>query len=283
MTVLIEDFVNREEHLATLWKIIRREVDQRALLIRGPAGIGKTYLLEECRARCAAERIACMCVDFAATLDRGYLAIVQAMYVQLGSNGFQRLFQAFEVASSQSAWPAPPLAADKPSSGRSGGVDMSGPTTVMGDVAGRDIINYIQQIDRRDDPLVQRRIQSQVTAALHECLVELAATHTLVFLLDSWQDAPTDTCNWLNQNLLSWIVEKQLPQAMVVVAGRAVPDLRGPAPRIRQVALAELPEPAVRAYWVEKYRLPPEDVPNIFKYSGGLPLLVAMMAQRQAG
>ena len=38
MSTEIEDFVNREQYLAILWKALRQEVNQRILLVAGCRG-----------------------------------------------------------------------------------------------------------------------------------------------------------------------------------------------------------------------------------------------------
>src|SRR4051794_39972217 len=94
MSLLIEDFVNREEHLDMFRKIVHRELEQRILIVHGPAGIGKTYLLDECRAMCEANEIKYTSIDFAGIQDRSYMAVVQTVWEQLGPQGFEPLLQA---------------------------------------------------------------------------------------------------------------------------------------------------------------------------------------------
>jgi hypothetical protein len=271
--MLIEDFVNRETQLDLLWNMVCGKVDQRILLIRGPGGIGKTYLLDECRARCQAEKIACVRIDFDTLLERGYMTIVQMLWDQLGPLGFERLDQALATASNLSPWQV-----DRDREPPSGGVAFDGSTTIHGDVVGGNVYN-INQASRHDHPMVQQRMQMLVTSALRECLADLAGTYRLVFLIDSWQDVPTDTRDWLRRHLLTWVADKTLSQAVMVIAGRELPDVPGPPPRIRELTLPELPEAAVRSYWVERRGLPAEEVPNVIKLSGGLPLTIYLMAQ----
>lgn len=292
MKFIIEDFVNREEQLTTLWKIIRQEIEQQILLIRGPDGIGKTSLLDEFRAECEEEGIDCARFDFAGSSDQSYMTLVLSMFNQLGPEGFEGLTQTIAESRTLGAWetvPTPPVSArverpaanPVPPGGRSGGVDFYAPATIHGDVVGRDAY-YVTQIIQRDDPLVQQMIQARITAAFRDCLVELTTTRTVVLLLDSWHQATTDIRDWLCRNLLSWILNKKLPDAIAVVAGQELPDLRRPPRRIGRLTLVGLPDEAVRAYWVEKCGLPPEDVPNIIKYSGGLPMLMALLADQRA-
>jgi hypothetical protein len=292
MTLLIEDFVNREEQLATLRKIIRQERDQRILLIRGPKGIGKTYLLDECQAECEAEGTNCARVDFAERSDQNYMTIVLSVWNQLGPEGFEHLTQTIAETRALGAWETVPTAPAAvrvehsaanpvPSGRRSGGVDFYEAATIHGDVVGRDAY-YVTQIIQRDDPWVQQVIQADITAAFRDCLVELTTTRMVAFLLDSWERATTDIRDWLCRNLLKWILDKKLSNALAVVAGTEVPDLGRPMRRSGRLALDRLPDEAVRTYWIEKCNLPPEDVTNIIKYSRGNPMVMALMADERA-
>ena len=298
---LIEDFVNREDYLTALWKIIRRETDVRLVLVGGSKGIGKTYLLKEIQAECAAAQpdpVACVQVDFAARpgqINHVYLDVVRSVFTQLGKEGIDRLAKILALTHEFLPTPpvAPPVAAREPvavatggNGGRSGGVDFGGPATIGGDVVGRDVIYQITQVIQpgiqRDDPWVQSLIQTKITDAWREHLIEITSARTIVFLFDSWQWAATDVGAWLGQHLLSWILDKTLPGAVGIVAGLERAHDQWPPPRFRPVALPPLPEEAVRIYWVEKRRLPPEDVENIIKYTGGHPQLLALLADRQA-
>jgi hypothetical protein len=292
MTLLTEDFVNREEQLATLRKIIHQEVDQRILLIRGPKGIGKTYLLDEFRAECEAEGIDCARMDFAERSDQNYMTTVLSVWNQLGPDGFEHLAQTIAGTRALGAWETVPTAPAAvrvehsaanpvPSGRRSGGVDFYEAATIHGDVVGRDAY-YVTQIIQRDDPWVQQVIQADITAAFRDCLVELTTTRMVAFLLDSWERATTDIRDWLCRNLLKWILDKKLSNALAVVAGTEVPDLGRPMRRSGRLALDRLPDEAVRTYWIEKCNLPPEDVTNIIKYSRGNPMVMALMADERA-
>jgi hypothetical protein len=290
---LLEDFVNREAALKAMWKAVREETDQRILLIRGPDGIGKTYLLEEFRAECEAQDLACLCLDFAETpaTQQSHLTFALKAYEQLGPEGFETLVQTIRDTRSLGAWETvqspPPVVAGlgRPDpaqtlpKGRSGGVDFHQPVTIHGDVVGRDA--YYLQLFQRDDPAVQQLIKSRITAALRDCLGKFANTRTLVLLLNSWHQTTTEMRNWLSHNPLYWIAAKELSLAVAVVAGEEVPDLQRLPRRIGRVILRGLPNDAVHVYWIEKRGLPPEDVPNIITYSRGLPMLLAMIADQR--
>ena len=134
----------------------------------------------------------------------------------------------------------------------------------------------------RDDPLVQQRIEAQVTAALRQCLRQQTGARLIVFFLDAWEQATTDLRRWLSRSLLAWVLDKQLPNALALVAGMEEPRLDRHPLRIQRVVLRELDEAAFRDYWVKKRKLPVDEAANVFAVCGGMPLLMRMIADRRA-
>jgi hypothetical protein len=138
---------------------------------------------------------------------------------------------------------------------------------------------FINQINLRDHPQTQRVIQTLITFALRDCLVQLTTTRPVVFFLDSWQEISTDTRDWIYQHFLSWLASSKLPQAVVVLAGREPPNLHQPLLRIKELALSGLPAAAIQTYWVERYGLPPEKVASVIELTEGLPQAIAILAR----
>src|SRR5574341_504372 len=205
MAFRIWDFVNRDEALATLWKIIRYEIDQRVVLVHGLDNIGKTYLLAEVQQECRADKIASISVDLEERAGQSYLTIVESVGNQLGWEDFGPLIQTFKEVrtyDTSGGVPSSPLAdqvretdARVASVGeRSGGVDLHGSADVHRDVVGRDV-NYITQIVLYEHPLVQERIRFEVTGSFQQCLAKITARREVVFLLDTWNKANSDTGN----------------------------------------------------------------------------------------
>jgi len=303
MTLFIEDFVNREQQLATLWKVIHQETPQRILLVLGEDGIGKTYLLDELQAECEEEGVACARVDFAELLDQSYMALVLSVWNQLGPAGFEHLAKTIADARGLGKWDVVGGGSGSAYSGNPHPIQSSnvGGGTIEGHVGdvgpgaqvaiGRDITinradvinyNYVIQTVRQDEQQAQDLIQVLVTAAFQKCLIDLTTTREVVLLLDTWNRSVPSIRNWLRLNLLSWIASEQLPKASAVVAGLQVSDLQRPQRRIERMTLAGLPAEAVKIYWIEKRGLPPEELPHIIRLTGGHPSTVALLADRQA-
>jgi hypothetical protein len=311
MSTLIEDFVNYQQERDTFWKMLRREIEPRVLLVHGRGGVGKSYLLDEFRAECIAEAIACVRINFAETAGRNFMALMLSAWDQLGLGPVEDLAQIVATTRLVGAWETMPTRvvsaapAHIPAAGarapahtpqaapsasaavtldRSGGVDIyNSNVSVGGDLVGRDkIANFFAQFTMRDDALVQQMIQASSTRLLQARLSELAATRPLAVLLDAWEYATTETQAWLRRELLAWIINQQLPGAVAVVAGRSVPEIHRLQRRVIQLHLDGLSDEATRVYWVEKCNLPPEALPDVRGIASGLPLALALAAQQQA-
>lgn len=288
MTFRISDFVNREEALAILWRMVRQETVQRVLLVHGPDLIGKTCLLDEFQQECRADRIASVLVDFEQRAGESYLTIITSVANQLGWEGFEHLTRVFKQVRAYSALEASSTlsAADRarrpdgnaaPAGERAGGVDFHAPAEIHRDVVGRDV-NYVTQIVQYEHPLVQQTIQSDITSAFQKCLVALTTMREVVFLFDHWDRANPDTGNWICDTLLNWILENQLPRASAVVVNPEVPHLHNLFRYIERFRLTYWTDETILRYWVEKRRLPPEALPA--KIYARLPGLLAIMAQQ---
>jgi hypothetical protein len=274
-----------------LWQALRQQSNQRILLVAGVQGVGKTYLLGEYKAECAAEGVVCIQIDFADSANHTYLGLIRLVRNEFPSDDFAHLDEIIRQTRNLGRWESVPPAvlapvASLPSlrpeqpGARSGGVDFAAPAEVGRDVAGRDI-NYIFQIIQRDDPVVQAEVQDRITGAFLECLAAYTTTQPIAFLFDSWELAPTAIRDWINARLLLWILERRLPVSIAVIAGSQLPDFRRTPRRIQQLTLQHLSEEEVRIYWVEKRGLPPEDVAQVFRLTRGLPGAVALLADVQ--
>ena len=162
---------------------------------------------------------------------------------------------------------------------RSGGVNIYGGTNTFRDVAGRDILHFIQVI-QQEDPFVQIQARNWITEAFKQCLTQVTAERSIVFFIDHWQKAEPTTRSWFAQSLVKWTADRLLARACVVIAGLERVDL---APRrlLKRILLPELDEKAVQAYLVDVCKLQEEEVSKFFEITGGVPLLLSMAVKRR--
>jgi hypothetical protein len=280
-----QDFVDREHHIALMWQMQRREIETRVLAIEGRSGMGKSYLLAEFKAQCQEDGIEVISLDFEQWHeDPGYMHFVKKTWLGLGPGGFDPLTQAMRETQERSALDRIPSEFRPPASSamaseQGGGVDIHDGTNTFGNVAGRDINNFFVSF-QREHPLVQEQARMRITSALRECLETLTTQRRVVFLLDHWQKGDTDTRRWIANSLVRWLADHALPKACMVITGIEVPDL-DPRRCIQKTKLTELDEQAAHAYLVEKRGLSRETAPQIIQVTGGIPLMLAMAAERR--
>lgn len=312
MDYILDDFVDRSPQLDFMWQIARQEVESRILIIEGNDGIGKSYLLKEFLAECQEEGIESVRVDFVEKdWDPGYMYIIKEILNQLGTQSFAPLEHMIRETIQQSARdhvqadardiqskrgteqsppvpkPAPipkesenpPLNASGVTPVRSGGVNITGGQNIFRDVAGRDIITLIQII-QREDPFVQAWASARIAEALKNCLIEITSKRSIVFILDHWQKVDKDTRRWLERSLIKWAADDILPKASIVLAVESSSELN-PRKRIKRDILPELDEESVRIYLVKKCGLSDKEVPEIFRVTGGIPLMLTMAVARR--
>lgn len=297
MKPIIEDFVNRTDQLTLLWDIVDQKAEPRILVVEAEGGMGKTYLFKEFRAECLEGRLEEVSLDFEERYeDPGYMYVIKETWGKLGPVGFDPLAKAIDktVAGSlrkngQEGWqdlqtarqPAAeavpdlarePAAAAAGSPGQSITLNITGETNTFRDVAGRDIVHFIQVI-HREDPYVQIQAQNWITEAFKQCLIQVTAERRIVFFIDHWQKAETATRRWLASNLVKWAADGLLAKACVVIAGLQGVDLE-PRRLLKRIPLDEFDDEAIQYYLVNICGVPAEEVPNFTRFAGGMPYLL---------
>jgi hypothetical protein len=152
----------------------------------------------------------------------------------------------------------------------SGDPDIYGPV-ITGKVDGDVVYKAYLQLVFDDDPRTRQEVQDVVTPFLKERMVRLGQEKRVVLILDSWDRVLEDklTRVWLAANLCRWILEGEIPNTTLFIAGVKVPEFGSLPQRVSQVELNRLPDEAVRAYWVEKCSLSSEDVPIVAQITNG--------------
>lgn len=293
MAFLYQDFVDREEQLRFLHQSVE-QLNWRIVLIRGRAGIGKTTLLNEFLAEAHKNQSNVVSIDLSQDFkEQSYLSIILDVQRQLGFSGFERLDRILHEARSFRP-PAHelhvPVAADQNQAymGKDAQSGSSGPRIVFespvvapdSQFAGRDIINLYQVI-LYGDPFEQASIRVNVTQAFLQDLLIICQQRKLVLTLDHWESANHELHAWLWENLLQWTLQQPTPQMVVLVVCQDLPGWYQKRVEIASLELVELPEEAVRLYWIEKQKLPEANLEkNLGLY--GYPLLMVMAALETA-
>jgi hypothetical protein len=298
---IAEEFVGRDEFLAALFKVARHETPKRILVLLGPFGIGKSWLLKKMQAERVAAGIDGVLVDFAVPplgkVDWGYLDVVEAVRDQLGGAAFGPLGELIEAVRKEGAGLglADPFAtqlggaAAAPAAGGGDTFDVgAGDIGAEAQVAvGNNItmaqgdVNYtvVNQLVGRNDQVVQQHYQARITAAFEQALHQATAEKSVTFVFDGWLKATTPTRDWLCRTLLAWIRDKGLEGAAAVLADdAAVPELQQRHPLVHSMDVAVFNEAEVVAYWVDKRGLSAEKTSWVQQACLGHPLTLAMIA-----
>jgi hypothetical protein len=273
-----EWFVNREKQYQGFLKMLARETPKTTMLVEAPAEMGKTWLIHKMRAHCRQRNVTAMHVDFRERRAHDYLSLVRLTRDQMGARYFNPLTEVINKFTSldvnitlESTRPSGPVEVSV------GDIsDISGSEVI---VAGGDVIKDNQFYIQADSEMARRAAEIRINDAFFACLGALLEKGPAVFLLDSYEDVTPEADCWLCEHLLFRMSEGQLPDALVIVAGRKTLDL-GPAfkPLVAKTGLDLFSEEYVREYILERRGIEGLDLQTIIKTSGGFPGLLAKMA-----
>jgi hypothetical protein len=129
--------------------------------------------------------------------------------------------------------------------------------------------------DKRGKQLQLHRLAEAVVNALHSFTPE----KPVLLLLDTYEKGTQSVVDWLGQHFLPLIRQGELGGLRVVIAGREVPKFDREWRMVVDTSeLLGLPEPAIREYWIMRRKQPETDLGFVGRYSGGIPLMLAQMA-----
>jgi hypothetical protein len=129
--------------------------------------------------------------------------------------------------------------------------------------------------DKRGKQLQLQKLAEAVVNALHGFTSE----RQVLLLLDTYEKCTKSVVDWLGQYFLPLIRQGNLAGLRVVIAGRELPQFdREWRMVVATTELLGLPEPAIREYWIMRRKQSEIDLGFVRRYSGGIPLMLAQMA-----
>ena len=268
-------FVDRRESFELFMSMVAGQRDEVVLVVKGPEGIGKSWLLQNLRYHLADDEegplVPAALIDFRSSEFLDELAFWLALKQILVGQRFPRFDAELESALELN------VVHRLKTSGGKGGVVFEAPAEVYGEVAGRDIIKDLtfNTTVSRDLILVWAR---QLGDAL---LADLADLGKSALLFDSYEHVPPAVAQWLRFHLLPALGEGRLPGVRVAIAGRKVLDFPGSwEGLVDRRTLNGLPAEEVRRYLTERRGLVIGDdvIQGILELSRGEPDKVAMFA-----
>lgn len=118
----------------------------------------------------------------------------------------------------------------------------------------------------------------QINRAFSSCLRRVLDSHRLVLLFDSFEDATDEAEAWIHDQLLVPMFDNRFENLLVIVSGRQTYDIRDRKPLVGKTGLDPFSLDDVREYLLEKRNIQEDDIEKVFKYSRGLPSVLATMA-----
>jgi tetratricopeptide (TPR) repeat protein len=273
---VLQWFVDREGSLHRFRDMLAGQDPALVLVIEGPSGIGKTWLLIRLHQEAAEKTIPVSNTDFASGEAFDDLLMVHRIALALGSHHFVTLNRELEKATELK------VVLKIESGPGSGGVTIHGDAEIHGDVAGRDIIKDNTFNLATGDPRTHTIWQERINQAFFTDLRQLGSTQGVALLFDSYEQATHEARLWINGRLLKRIGEGSLPGVWVALAGDQVPSFptawHG---LVAELHLDPLPAAEVRAYLTDRRELiiSEETIANIYEITGGRPDLVALIAE----
>lgn len=272
-------FVDRQLAFEQFCRMARGDALERVMVVCGPEGIGKTWLLlnlaDHLGAAPDGPHIPVTYLDFAWNVPFDELLLVQWVAQDMGREHFPRLDAALKAAMSVN------VIVQRPG-------DAGQPTTVFqrevhiyGDYAGRDIIKnntFNTQVGRD-------LIQVWMPQIVEAFLADLAALGPAVMLVDSFERMGDQAQAWLLNTLLPRIGSAALAHTRLAIAGRDAPAFPGTwQGLVYSLTLDDLPADEVRRYLAQKRGLVLSDevVRQIVDLTRGRPSQVAIFADRPA-
>lgn len=297
MSCDLSQFVNRESPIAAFESMLGHR-SRRILLVQGREAMGKSCLVQRLRYECHQRQVRTALVDFRrdAALSQPE-QIILTLREEVGGVFARQLEQA-ETQLRQDFAPvaAAPLLTNwlaGASQGAGGGhhISLAGQVEIGGDVVGGDKITIANPTVVLNPSggfdLGQAEAQTRRNTAFRAALTAALGEGPLVLFFDHFEQASSAAGLWLRRQLLGLHLEGGgngaggFDKLWVVVAGRSLPlqdEITSWRHRLELQPLAPFPREVIALFWVEKRGLGIEVVDNAGDLSGGIPGVLALMA-----
>jgi len=283
----MEWFVDRLKQLQGFQKMLRGETDKCIMAIRAPAEMGKSWLIQRVRQECRAANLPTLYIDFRDRRPYDCLTIVRTARDQMGATAFNALTQTIneltgvniQLSTAGESVGAPGGGAQINIGGQQ--ANLVGAQVSVGDVAGGSIIKDNYFYVQADSGTARRAVEIRITDVFFACLIALATPEKkCVFLFDSYEGVTEEADRWLQDNLLSRLRDRQLPNVIAIIAGRTTPDFSDEwKARLASTGLDPFTQDDVMDYLTNKRKVTGLDVATVFKTCGGRPGLLSQMVE----
>ncbi len=271
-------FVDREEISDSFEAMIRGRSEKQIMLVEAVGGMGKSWLLGKLKHDSSRQKppAAYTSTDFKDGQLHDFLSIVRSARDDFGAAHFNELTRVINQATQyQVTLDLPPAS--------SGPVRAEFRDVVHSEVnvAGGHIIKDNFFSLQLPSESLRADVERRISRAFFQALGEYLRGQGAVFFFDSYERATESSQKWIENRLLYEIREGRLAGAVVVIAGRQVPQVDSTwKPSTTRPRLAELSGQDVQTYLQDKLGLTPDkaDAETLYRASQGNPQLLGMLA-----
>jgi hypothetical protein len=228
---LQELFVDRHRQTEAFGKMLEGQSRRRIMIISAGPGMGKSWLLRVFAQAANSRDVPLVQVDFADGQAYDALTLVRACRDAFGPEHFNDLTLAINDATSTRITLATDGNGAAPvnvnvSAGNisdSAAINIKEVGTIVKD-------NYF--VVQTDNPIIRQVIEDRINSAFFECLTTLCSQQRVVFLFDTYERTSLETDEWVPGAADRWIIgqlltrirDGKLGNAIVVLAGRRLPE-----------------------------------------------------------
>lgn len=273
MPEFVDWFVNREKQYKGFQKMLGGDARKSVMMIEAPADMGKTWVIQRMRHHAEEQGVPVMHVDFRDRRSYDYLSLVRQARDQMGKSSFNKLTETINNFTGVN------INIGGSGAGDVNIADIEQSSLKTGDIAAGDIIKDNKFYIQTDSEVARRAAEIKINDAFFDCVTELLDNGPVVFLFDSIEDITAEAERWLQDYLLFQVREKQMPDAVVIIAGRKSLQMGVELKAlVAKTGLDLFTEDHVREYIEDRRNIDDLDIDTIFKTSGGFPGLLAKMA-----
>lgn len=280
----VPEFADRVPQISAFEQILAGQLGRRAFLIKGEAEIGKSFLL--CQIWHMARQELVTRLDFRDGEVHTFLSIIHCAIEDLGRHAFTSTLAAIHRITQETRHDITiRVESIHESENAAGGVDIQAKdVSIGGDVVGRDLYRNNFFLPPTEGKLQRQALEQQISSIFFNDLRTLAQNRQVVLSYDSYESAPLEAQQWLTGFLLDEIAHERLPGVIVIVAGRAVPDISNMlVPYSVTTELGNFDAEGAIEYWVRRRGLGNEVFQSVYAETNGHPKKLAERANAAGG
>jgi len=279
----VPEFTDRFPQAQVFRRILAGQEKRSAFLIKGPAEVGKSFLLSQFE-HLAGDRLRSW-YEFRDEREHNFLSLILNAVWELG--GAQVFAETLEQIKRTERKHDVHIKFEDIRKPRKTGVGVSigefrdSSLRIGGHVVGGDYLQFNLPIE---DDLQYWALQDEISNKFFDDLRALSRSRGVMLFYDSFEVAPPEASQWLVSKLLNEMAHGRLPGVVVILAGRTIPE---PTHRLKPITvITELKNFGLLAaarYWVRHRGLNLRDLLEICEVTGGHPKKLAEEANRANG